>query len=90
MRFADAYYCFKFRGAPRRFTARGNQSRLESECPGYCGVQDIFYVDHLKASGASAAESAEVYVAHTPTHSMLQRRISFSCLLREGALSGAL
>ena len=26
---------------------------FESECPGYCGAQDAFYVDTLKASAGS-------------------------------------
>jgi len=36
-------------------TEKEAHGEFESECPGYCGAQDTFYVGNMKASGVSTS-----------------------------------
>ena len=50
---------------------------FESECPGYCGAQDTFYVGNMKGSAASTSRPSSTPTPRSPTpSSMIARRPS--------------
>jgi hypothetical protein len=44
---------------------------FESECPGYCGTQDTFYVGHSRASGASINRRSSTHTARWGSQSCM-------------------
>jgi len=47
---------------------------FESECPGYCGAQDTFYVGTLKGSGGSISRPSSTPMPKSPSPSSMTER----------------
>ena len=50
-------------------TEKEAHGEFESECPGYCGAQDTFYVGTLKGSGASTSRPSSTPTRRSPSPS---------------------
>jgi hypothetical protein len=58
-------------------TEKEAHGEFESECPGYCGAQDTFYVGNRKGSAASISKPSSTPIPRSPSpNSMTARRRS--------------
>lgn len=48
--------------------------QFESECPGYCGGQDTFYVGNMKGSDASTSRPSSTPIRRSPSPSFMTAR----------------
>src|SRR5215204_4936493 len=57
-------------------TEKEAHGEFESECPGYCGAQDTFYVGNMKGSGASTSRPSSTPTRRwpSPSSTIVRRR----------------
>lgn len=55
-------------------TEKEAHGEFESECPGYCGAQDTFYVGNMKGSDASTSRPSSTPTPRSPSPSLYDRK----------------